>query len=294
MPLRPLPPPTLAALYPPARGYAYFDAAGLRFESAQGPRAPANRWFMAEHALLAYDEPAAIERTLAPLGYATRFALDRATSTFAYAALASDHGVLAFRGTQALTPGDSLFKLADVARNWLTDARFAPAPFGDLGRAHGGIAAALDTVWPALAPLVDALPTWWCTGHSLGGALAALAALRLRPERVGGLVTFGQPRTGCPQLARRLDSVPSVRVVNACDVVPRLPPAALGFEHGGFLAHLDADRWESFGATVREHLAQLPKMLKHGIGALTPIELIDHAPLHYAIKSYNVAAEGVE
>ena len=291
MSLRSLPPPTLAALYPPARGYAYFDGAGLRFDPRGGPQAAANRWWLAEHALLAYDEAAAIERTLATHGYTTRCVLDRRTSTFAYVAIAADHGVVAFRGTQALTPGDSLFKLGSIARNWLTDAKFSPTPFGTLGNAHGGIAAALDTVWPAIETLLPAARSWWCTGHSLGGGLAMLAALRISRTRgrVGGLVTFGQPRTGCSTLARCLDDVPSVRVVNACDIVPRLPPTTLGFDHGGCLAHLDAERWDNFGATVCDHLVQLPKRLKHGIGALTPIELIDHAPLHYAVKCFNAA-----
>lgn len=292
MQLRPLPPPTLAALYPPVRGYAYFDAPALRFVPGDGPGTAVNRWWMAEHALLAYDRRPMIAATLAAHGYTTRFVFDRGTSTFAYAAVAADHGVLAFRGTQALTPGDSLFKLAHVARNWLTDASFKPLPFGDAGSAHGGIAAALDAVWPAVEPLLEPTRAWWCTGHSLGGGLAMLAALRLARSgrRVDGLVTFGQPRTGCPALARCLAGLPAVRVVNACDIVPRLPPEALGFEHGGRLEHLDAERWVRFGATVRDHLVQLPKLLRHGLGALTPLELIDHAPLNYAVKTYNLAA----
>lgn len=34
---------------------------------------------------------------------------------------------------------------------------------------------------------------------------------------------------------------------------------------------------------------RLPGNLRHGLGALTPIESIGHAPLHYAIKCFNSA-----
>jgi len=44
---------------------------------------------------------------------------------------------------------------------------------------------------------------------------------------------------------------------------------------------------------LKRHLLRLPRNLRHGLGALTPIELIDHAPLYYAVKSYNHALQQV-
>ena len=44
--------------------------------------------------------------------------------------------------------------------------------------------------------------------------------------------------------------------------------------------------------TLRAHLREFPRTLRHGPGALTPIELIDHAPLHYAIKCHNAVVAG--
>lgn len=287
---RALPPPSLATLNPPVRGYRYFEAAAVwPFAPRAGVTSVSNRWWMAEHALLAYDQPAVIDAVLAAHGYCVQRIFDRASSGHAHVALSNDHAVLAFRGTEVLTPGDSPLKFGDVARDWLIDARFARVAFADAGRVHGGFAAALDALWPALEPLLATPRIWWCTGHSLGGALAALAAVRLqlKGQQVAGVVTFGQPRCGDRAFASRFGALPLLRVVNACDLVPRLPPPALGFEHAGELLHLDAERFHAYGATVRAHLRQLPRALRHGIGAFTPVELIDHAPLHYAIKCHN-------
>jgi len=86
----------------------------------------------------------------------------------------------------------------------------------------------------------------------LGGALAALAALRVHASEVelAGAITFGQPRTGDCTLANALASLPIVRVVNACDLVPQLPPEAFGYAHGGRLAHFDAHHRQSYAQTL--------------------------------------------
>uniref|UniRef100_A0A1I7ZCH7 Lipase_3 domain-containing protein n=1 Tax=Steinernema glaseri TaxID=37863 RepID=A0A1I7ZCH7_9BILA len=68
------------------------------------------------------------------------------------------------------------------------------------------------------------------TGHSLGGALASIAAMRCvldgrRTTEQVKLVTFGQPRVGNVDFAMKHDElVPySFRVVHRLDVVPHLP-----------------------------------------------------------------------
>lgn len=75
----------------------------------------------------------------------------------------------------------------------------------------------------------------YITGHSLGGALAALFAGLLTAEddvmadRIGGLYTFGQPRVGDWSFAWYLHNklnVPEpryVRLVYSNDLVPRVP-----------------------------------------------------------------------
>jgi pimeloyl-ACP methyl ester carboxylesterase len=76
-------------------------------------------------------------------------------------------------------------------------------------------------------------------GHSLGGALATLAAVDFQ-DRYGygdriSIYTFGSPRVGNPGWARYVDSLPfgnrMYRIVHRGDPVAHLPPNFLGYEH---------------------------------------------------------------
>lgn len=251
---RSLPPPSLATLNPPIRGYRYFAAAAhWPFVSGQGIDSLRNTWWMAEHALLAYAEPGVVLAALEAHDYRVQVFQDPASSGHAYVAVTADHAVLAFRGTETVNPGDAPGKIIEVARDWRVDARFGQVPLAEVGLAHGGFVSALDALWPQIEPCLALAPRWWCTGHSLGGALAALAALRLHRagHALAGAITFGQPRCGDRVLAQALDALPLRRVVNGCDLVPRLPPSRLGFKHGGQRLHLDAQRLRDYGATLR-------------------------------------------
>jgi predicted lipase len=85
------------------------------------------------------------------------------------------------------------------------------------------------------------------TGHSLGGALAILAAFdileNVKTGPVPQLYTFAGPRTGAPNFAESFGAAISEcnRIVNFMDVVPQMPLPPLcehvGSQtvvHGGF------------------------------------------------------------
>lgn len=72
------------------------------------------------------------------------------------------------------------------------------------------------------------------TGHSLGGGLAALAAVALKPGKV---YTFGEPRNGNAAWSALVDQTVSpanyFRVTHYNDGVPQIPPTGLSFLHHG-------------------------------------------------------------
>ena len=159
--------------------------------------------------------------------------------------------IVACRGTEPKV-------LHDIA----TDIRFKPAKVSWAPQvtpvlAHRGFVAALEVVWADLEKALaaegdDAKMPIYFTGHSLGGALAVLAATRFlagsreNSQRFGGLHTFGQPRVGntafadwaTPLLQGRY-----TRAINHRDIVPQLPPPKVGdweFKHFGIAHVFDA------------------------------------------------------
>ena len=91
-----------------------------------------------------------------------------------------------------------------------------------------------------------------CCGHSLGAALATLLALDL--GSIGHdsveLVTWASPRVGdkafCDAFAKHVHDV--ARFTCGADVVPRLPPEKLGFEH--VCPEMRLDAWVTSAMSV--------------------------------------------
>lgn len=72
------------------------------------------------------------------------------------------------------------------------------------------------------------------TGHSLGGALATLAAADLRNNGYTvALYSFGAPRAAGLKLSAYISAQPggNYRVTHWNDLVPQLPPVWLGYAH---------------------------------------------------------------
>lgn len=76
------------------------------------------------------------------------------------------------------------------------------------------------------------------SGHSLGGAIACIAALSIKssfPDVALRLFTYGQPRTGDPSFAELVETIIGVdnifRGVHSFDGVPTMIPTKLGYRH---------------------------------------------------------------
>lgn len=141
--------------------------------------------------------------------------------------------ILAYSGTNQLSDWLTNLHLSSSETSWGS----AHTGFWEAYQAEEGSAeAALEMAKSQGLPL-------WITGHSLGGALAHVAAHQLSNRGAPvGIATFGQPRTVNvvpeSQLQNHLE-LGYHRVVNENDVVPRVPP---NFTHTGDLVQLGRRR----------------------------------------------------
>uniref|UniRef100_A0A914N337 Fungal lipase-like domain-containing protein n=1 Tax=Meloidogyne incognita TaxID=6306 RepID=A0A914N337_MELIC len=138
--------------------------------------------------------------------------------------------VLAYRGT------DTKWQLAHEAISLLFEDK-VPSVFG-----YGNVAFYFDDIFNQLDSLnvteviynlIRIYPNYdlWITGHSLGGALASLAAAKIVhsrkiPQERIKLMTFGQPRTGDSGFAYEMEkelSFYNYRVVRGKDVIVHVP-----------------------------------------------------------------------
>lgn len=72
------------------------------------------------------------------------------------------------------------------------------------------------------------------TGHSIGGAVATLAAAEMRSTGiVADTFTFGSPPVGNPALASFVSAQAGSnnRMTHVNDPIPQIPPPWLGFQH---------------------------------------------------------------
>ena len=230
--------------------------------------APGNALWLAELSRLVYrhdteekGSPPQPTRTsfVENAGFKQRqFFLSRATDTQAMLVEfggAAPFAVLVFRGTE------------QAPKDFITDLETGAPPLDQNKiNAHDGFEEALDSVW---GEIEDALAQITCplfyTGHSLGAALATLAAARCAPTAV---YTFGSPRVGNRAFCDTLANVPIYRVVDDEDVVTTLPPEELGFHHVGTEQRLIGPRSKSIFGWIK-NLCSPPK------------PLADHAPVNY-------------
>jgi len=197
-----------------------FQADDRGFQAADRGFVLTNAWWLANASHLAYFDRDRLEPELSRVGWRLA-AFFGGESTQAFLAVSDGFGVLAFRGTEA-------DQLADLK----VDADIRLATFAGEAKVHRGFLSGLDQVWPEVdraLQALDGLPVWY-TGHSLGAALAALAAARREPA---ALFTFGSPRVGNPAFGRLCAGLSAYRLVNCCDLAPTLPGRPLGYRHVG-------------------------------------------------------------
>jgi hypothetical protein len=137
--------------------------------------------------------------------------------TQAFLASTDQYLILVFRGTEATS-------FTDIK----TDLKATQTKCSTAGKVHSGFNAAFEFVKDGIQNDLDknkfAKKPLFIAGHSLGGALATIAAKRLNHK--GGMAacyTFGSPRVGNEDWTINIKT-PIYRVVNAIDCVTMVPP----------------------------------------------------------------------
>lgn len=231
----------------------------------------------------------------------------------AYVVIDREHkvAVLAFRGTEP----DSLI-------NWLTDADSAKYAFGK-GYVHSGFYSSVEAVWADIVDVIDPLirggqiGELYLTGHSLGAAMAVVAAARIFQDVgkgnplaswqqcVRGVYSFAQPMVGDEAFANQFDNRFGeflYRHTYDQDVVPCLPPKSVDetFRHFGKRRFAESrdETWALGGEDRRAELVDLVAILgsfiTRRIDRLKPLgawvyrySLDDHSPRGYIDISRN-------
>ena len=131
------------------------------------------------------------------------------------------------------------FRGTSDAAEWVADIDAVPddyEPISGFGQVHTGFQDVYELVRADIAANLAAAASGCdqilITGHSLGAALAVLAAPDLArnmpPNTIEPrLITFAGPRVGVSDFAAKFDALieSCYRVVNFLDIVPYLPPA---------------------------------------------------------------------
>ena len=297
---------TLNNLAPPYLEYEYFkECSRLPFRYESTCFDIINSWWLIEAATLVYADEDFVTETFKKHAGFKEVEYFEGKATQCFAASNDKFTVVAFRGSEArLREGDSDF--GHIFADWMASFNFAPEPWEKKGHVHRGFKGALDEVWHDLEDHIlyqqENNRKIWMTGHSLGAALATLAANRYR--NVQGLYTYGSPRVG-DRLFKVDFNVNTYRFVNNNDIVAKVPPASM-YCHVGELKYIDRDgllhehtnRWGKWSDEIQIQFNQLFTAIgqtRKGFSDVLLEPIVDHVPTRYAIHIWNnIVPEGAE
>lgn len=193
--------------------------------------------------------------------------------------------VVCFRGTSNLVQW--VLNLSVLGEPWSQE-------LSDGAKVHQGFRYMFNKIWPDLQKAIPETgePVFY-TGHSLGGALATMAAVEKPPAAV---FSFGSPRVGNREFVDLLGETPHHRLVYHHDLVSIIPKttgrkSGLIYQHSGRLHYLTddlrliiGDNHDALGEDDRWQPESPAKFLKEAIeasGTRPPQPLLDHSLSNY-------------
>jgi len=288
---------TFKNLSPPYEDYVYFQGSeeyAFRFNSTAFSLI--NAWWLAESSTLVYADEDFVKPRFSQANLREVHFFD-SQNTECYVANNDHFAIVAFRGSEIWKKREKTdlnAMVADLKTN--IDIRLTDWEQG--GKVHRGFKEALDEVWPDLLPHIKNLHRKgckiWMTGHSLGAALATLAASRF--GNVQGVYTFGSPRVG-DGLFRELLKISIYRIVNNDDIVPHIPPSG-AYVHVGKMKFIDSNGIIRNSMNENKPLVNEPRdetygqvnsgrLKKKSFNGFVPAAFRDHVPLLYALHLWN-------
>ncbi|MEM9117435.1 MAG: lipase family protein [Cyanobacteria bacterium P01_F01_bin.56] len=207
-----------------------------------------------------------------------KYFVNRLTDTQAFIFRKGKHIVLVFRGSQQAADWSTNFKFRMKQFAFSNTVQEAVPPQGEV---HRGF----HDAWQSVEKRVlYQLKKWWTpesqlwvTGHSLGGALATLAATSLEYQgfTVAGLYTFGQPRVGDWAFTREVNERMGDRMfryVNNNDIVPLIPPQINPLNPGRLYGHMGQFRYFGYRGKLYEKSYITQRWVDRLLGFLTGIK----------------------
>lgn len=206
---------------------------------------------------IAYDDDSTQEEEVAEVHMTHRAFIDGNGDTQAMVVEDSNAVVVAVRGTQ-----EGVDALVDLG------VQVVPLP--GYGSVHLGFGLAAQAVRKQVESAIEAAYSHngyrkvWLTGHSLGGAVAAILAAMLEVDgyEIAGVMTFGAPASGDSVWRDRYNAkfrTKTHRWVFEQDIVPCMPPSQDFWRHVG-VQHYLSDGGVAFNDSTN-HCADFPDFL---------------------------------
>ncbi len=235
-----------------------------------------------------------------------RYFNNKGRDTQAYMFRTEQFMVLAFRGSQE--PKDWLTNVTTQLRSFTIFKDGASTLSSYKGRVHTGFFLSWAIIeqsvlsqiskWRAEAK-AEQLPPLYVTGHSLGGALATMAAASLSDNgiEIAGVYTFGQPRVGDRTFASQLDKHISGRVfrfVNNNDIVPHVPPPFSVWNPTRLYGHVGIVKYFNSRGTIMPNHRMVDRLMDFGMGVGKGVigakfDLISDHSMEYYISHLDAA-----
>ena len=143
---------------------------------------------------------------------------------------------------------------------------------------HSGFRTAAEVIYNDVKPHLEPGYTTYLTGHSLGGAVAAILGTYLHDDRfdINGIYTFGQPKFTNEAGARAYADLPLLRVIYQNDTVTLLPDKTSNdgqeFAHTGAVINLFPGPYYAYG-TAQQSL----EVSQGAFGAVfSQVSVVDH------------------